>query len=81
MNVPSEELRREMQQNVEDLQKQMAALHWALSDARREAQLLREWREAHNARVKAQHEMVAAWCKLQIERAWQSERDPALPLQ
>jgi len=79
--VEAEALRAEMQAHVEVLRADMAALHRALADARDEARLLREWRDAHVAHKQARRELLALYRQRMLERAWAAERDPALPLQ
>ena len=79
--VEVERLRVEMAEHVAVLRADAAAIFRQLQAAREEAALLREERAARIAHVRAQHEVLAAWRRLQIERAWQSERDPTIPLQ
>jgi chromosome segregation ATPase len=51
-------LRDKLQAQAEHLQKQMAELHRALTDARQEAQLLREWWQAHGERRRTKAELL-----------------------
>jgi hypothetical protein len=76
MRQQIEALRDKMQAQGEDLQKQMAALHRALSDARREAQLLREWWDAHQTHEKAKGDLLANYRQHQLEEAAVAEFDP-----
>src|SRR5262249_54041450 len=70
MQVEAEQLRAQMQQNIEDLQAQMAALHRALMSACKEAELLREWWDAHCAHQKARRDLLAVYRKRALEDAW-----------
>jgi hypothetical protein len=50
-------------------------------DEHEELQALREWRDAHTARVKLQHEMLAEHRRKQLIEAWAAERDEMTTLQ
>src|SRR6516164_6601111 len=53
------------------------ALRDELERVRKEATLLREWRDAHTAHKQARRELLALYRKHALERAWAAERDPA----
>ena len=52
-----------------------------LARVRKEAALLREWKQAHTEHQRARHELLALYRRRMLEAAWEAERDPALPLQ
>jgi len=73
----AEALRAEMQEHVEVLRRDLAAVHRKLAEAVEEARLLRAWREAHVAHERSKCEFAAAYRRLLLERAWRVESDPA----
>jgi hypothetical protein len=73
-------LRVDIEQHVEVLRRDLAAVHRQLATAREEAALLRQWREAYVAHQKARHELDVLHRQRAIERAWEAERDPEMPL-
>jgi len=76
----AEALRAEMQEHVAALRADMAALHRQLTAAREEAALLHEWRDAHIAHRRARQELLTLYRQRMLERAWEAERDPTMPL-